>query len=101
MSNVTHPSHYNSGKIEVIEAIEDWKLGFHRGNAVKYIARAGIKNPDKEVEDLEKAIWYLNREIELLNADKEDRAATRPNDMNPRPKPLPPSGPGTSGGTPC
>lgn len=52
--SVNHPSHYNSGKIEVIEAIEDWRLGFHRGNAVKYIARAGKKDPRKEIEDLEK-----------------------------------------------
>ena len=62
MSNVTHPSHYNSGKIEVIEAIEDWKLNFHRGNAVKYTARAGKKDASKEIEDLEKAVWYLTRE---------------------------------------
>ncbi len=61
MSNVNHPSHYNSGKVEVVEAIEDWKLGFHRGNAVKYIARAGKKDPSKEIEDLEKASWYLKR----------------------------------------
>lgn len=56
MNNVTHPSHYNAGKIEVIEAIEDWRLNFHRGNAVKYIARAGKKDPNKEIEDLEKAV---------------------------------------------
>jgi hypothetical protein len=62
--HVNHPSHYNSGKIEAIEAIEDWKLGFHLGNAVKYIARAGKKHPDKTIEDLEKAIWYIRREIE-------------------------------------
>jgi hypothetical protein len=84
MSQVSHPSHYNSGNIEVIEAIEDWKLNFHRGNAVKYTARAGKKNPDKEVEDLEKAVWYLKREIETLKAVKENRSAVRPNDMNPR-----------------
>jgi len=78
---VSHPSHYNSGKIEVIEAIEDWKLNFHRGNAVKYTARAGKKNPDKEIEDLEKAAWYLRREIECLTAAKESRDAIKPNDM--------------------
>ena len=59
--NVDHPSHYNMGKIEVIEAIEDWKLGFHLGNAIKYIARAEYKK-DK-IENLKKAIWYLQREI--------------------------------------
>lgn len=84
MSNVTHPSHYNSGKIEVIEAIEDWKLNFHRGNAVKYTARAGKKDASKEIEDLEKAVWYLNREIEVLKAKNEARSAIRPNAMNPQ-----------------
>ena len=68
--NVNHPSHYTYGKIEVIDAIEAWGLNFHRGNAVKYIARAGKKNPAKEVEDLKKAAWYINREIERLK--KED-----------------------------
>jgi hypothetical protein len=62
MSAVNHPSHYNVGKIEVIDAIEDWQLGFSLGNAVKYIARAEHKG--KAVEDLQKAAWYLNREIE-------------------------------------
>lgn len=81
MSNVSHPSHYNSGKIEVIEAIEDWRLNFHRGNAVKYVARAGRKDPAKEIEDLEKARWYLMREIELIRARGEDREPARPNDM--------------------
>jgi hypothetical protein len=78
---VSHPSHYNSGKIEVIEAIEDWNLGFHLGNSVKYIARAGKKDPAKEVEDLEKAKWYLSRRIELIKANKEGREVVRPNDM--------------------
>lgn len=59
--NVNHPSHYNLGKIEVIEAIEDWQLGFHLGNAIKYIARAGKKNPANWPEDLEKAIWYIRK----------------------------------------
>lgn len=81
MSNVSHPKHYNSGKIEVIEAIEDWKLTYHRGNAVKYIARAGKKDPEKEIEDLEKAVWYLNRDLENLRATKEGREPVRPNDM--------------------
>ena len=62
---VNHPPHYNQGKIEVIEFIEDQQLGFHKGNAVKYVCRAGKKDPTKYVQDLEKAIWYLKREIEL------------------------------------
>ena len=68
--NVNHPSYYTNGKVEVIDAIEAWGLNFHRGNAVKYIARAGKKNIANEVEDLEKAVWYINREIERLK--KED-----------------------------
>lgn len=83
-NNVTHPSHYNSGKIEVIEAIEDWGLGFHLGNVVKYVARAGKKDASKEVEDLEKASWYLKRKIEILKAKAENRETVRPNDMNPK-----------------
>ncbi len=63
---VNSPPHYNFGKIEVIDALEDWKLTFHRANAVKYIARAGKKDPTKEIEDLEKAVWYLKREIDYL-----------------------------------
>ena len=66
---VNHPAHYTDGKIEVIDFIEDKRLGFHRGNAVKYIARAGKKDPDKEVEDLQKAVWYLNREIARLKLE--------------------------------
>ena len=61
--NVKHPSHYTDGKIEVIECIEDKRLGYHRGNAIKYICRAGKKDASKEIEDLQKAIWYINREI--------------------------------------
>ena len=67
--NVNHPAHYTDGKIEVIDFIEDKRLGFRRGNAVKYIARAGKKDPDKEVEDLQKAVWYLNREIARLKLE--------------------------------
>jgi len=66
MSNVDHPNYYNQGKIEVIDIIEDQKLSFHLGNAVKYICRAGAKDPSKRIEDLEKAVWYINRFIRLL-----------------------------------
>lgn len=72
MDAVNHPSHYTSGKIEVIEAIEDWQLGFHLGNAVKYIARAGKKDPKKVVEDLEKAVWYIRRKIEVETRKEPD-----------------------------
>ena len=68
--NVNHPSHYTDRKIEVISYIEDKNLNYHRGNAVKYISRAGKKNADKEIEDLEKARWYINREIERITGQK-------------------------------
>ena len=68
---VNHPSHYTDGKIEVINFIDDKHLNFCRGNAVKYIARAGKKDPNKEIEDLEKAVWYLNHEIARLKGEKE------------------------------
>ena len=67
-NSVEHPSHYNVGKIEVIAAIEDWGFGegFNRGNAIKYIARAGRKDPSREIEDLEKARFYIDAEIARL-----------------------------------
>ena len=68
MSKVDHPSHYNSGNIEAIDVIEDWNLGFHLGNTVKYIQRSEHK--EKEIEDLEKAKWYLERKIETLRRTK-------------------------------
>lgn len=60
---VNHPKHYTSGQIEVIDFIEDQRLGFHLGNCVKYISRAGKKLGADTTQDLEKAAWYLNREI--------------------------------------
>ena len=71
---VNHPSHYTDGKIEVIDFIEQKNLNFHRGNAVKYIARAGKKDPAKEVEDLRKAVWYLNREITRMTGENPNAA---------------------------
>jgi len=61
---VDHPRHYTVGRIEVIDAIEDWKLNFHLGNVVKYVARAAHKG--KLLEDLRKARWYLDRLISRL-----------------------------------
>lgn len=74
--NVNSPKHYTTGAIEVINFIEDKKLSFHRGNAVRYIVRAGLKNPDTEIEDLEKAKWYLTRELEQLKS-KEKKELTK------------------------
>lgn len=63
MSNVNHPKYYNEhpSGVECIDIIEHFS--FNIGNAIKYIWRAGFKSSDI-VEDLEKAIWYLKREIE-------------------------------------
>jgi hypothetical protein len=58
---VNHPPHYNFGTIEVIDAIEDWNLPYFLGNVVKYVARCDYKG--KPLEDLEKAAFYLDREI--------------------------------------
>jgi succinate dehydrogenase/fumarate reductase cytochrome b subunit len=64
---VRHPTHYGGDTVyEVIKVIEAWKLGFHLGNAVKYIARAGKKDKAKVIEDLRKAIWYIERFITIL-----------------------------------
>ena len=64
--NVNHPAYYTDGSIEVSDFIADKNMNFFRGNALKYICRAGKKNSSKEIEDLKKAEWYLNREIDRL-----------------------------------
>lgn len=63
---VNHPSYYRSGAYEAISVIEAWDLGFHLGNVVKYVARAGSKPGNEELVDLRKAKWYLERRIELI-----------------------------------
>jgi hypothetical protein len=65
---VNHPEHYGgeSNPYEVIKVIEALEMDFHLGNTFKYIARAGKKGTDKELQDLEKAMWYLQRKIELV-----------------------------------
>ena len=72
MSNVNHPSHYNFGTIEVIDVIEDWNLNFCLGNAIKYIARCAYKGHKKE--DLEKAKWYIEKELKKLEMQEEFKA---------------------------
>ncbi len=78
MSKVDHPRHYNEGKIEVIDVIEDWDLGFHDGNVIKYVLRAKFKGD--EIQDLEKAVWYLKRYIKLRKEaherENEEQTAT-------------------------
>lgn len=68
---VDHPPHYGGADnpYEAIKVIEAWGLGFNLGNTVKYISRAGKKVPAHFVEDLKKARWYLDREIQNLTGD--------------------------------
>ena len=63
--NVNHPKHYTSHKsgVECIQVTEH--MNFCIGNAIKYLWRAGLKG-NSQIEDLEKAIWYINREIERV-----------------------------------
>ena len=61
---VNHPSHYNKGGLEAVDVIEKFGLDFNLGNVVKYVLRSGFKG--RRIEDLEKAKWYLKREIETL-----------------------------------
>lgn len=71
MSEIDHPDHYHPNSIEAIDVIEAWGLNFSLGNTVKYISRAGRKDPSKKIQDLQKASWYLSREIERLKTEKE------------------------------
>jgi len=61
---VDHPKHYHPGVYEAIKVIDAWNLDFYLGNAIKYISRAGLKDQDKKIEDLQKAIWYISKYIE-------------------------------------
>ena len=65
---VNHPQHYGGedNPYEAIKVIEAWELDFHLGNTVKYISRAGKKEKDKELQDLKKALWYLEHHIKTL-----------------------------------
>lgn len=66
---VVHPKHYNTGEFEPIDVIADWGLNFNLGNTVKYISRCEHKN--NKLEDLKKAAYYLNYEIERLEKEGE------------------------------
>ena len=73
---VSRPSHYAQGReYEPIDVIEDWGLGFHLANATKYISRAGRKGG--EIQDLEKAVWYLERRISQLEDEADAEAASK------------------------
>lgn len=71
MSSIDHPSHYGGKEnpFEAVKVIEHLQLDFHLGNTLKYIFRAGKKDPQRELEDLEKALWYLGRKIDLLRSE--------------------------------
>lgn len=71
---VEHPSHYGGADnpYEAIKVVEAWGLGFHLGNTIKYISRAGKK--DNRLQDLKKALWYLNREIENLEKNGKENS---------------------------
>lgn len=74
---VSSPSHYTAySGLEVIDLTE--QMNFNRGNAVKYICRAGLKTTANEIEDLEKAAWYIRREIDRLKKDPPTKPVDRP-----------------------
>lgn len=68
MSDISKPPHYTFSAIETIDVIEAWNLGFCLGNVVKYISRAGRKASSTKLHDLQKARWYLDREIAAAEA---------------------------------
>lgn len=65
---VNKPRHYTAGGVETIDFIEAKQLGYHLGNVVKYISRAGIKSHNP-LTDIRKAKWYLDRYLETLEKD--------------------------------
>jgi len=72
VSDPINPAHYRAYRgLEVIDLTE--QLNFCRGNAVKYITRAGLKDPAREVEDLQKARWYIDREIGRITKGEAER----------------------------
>lgn len=68
-----NPSHYTRGSIEVWDFIRDQGLNYFRGNAIKYICRAGFKSPHSEIEDLKKAIHYLENELSHTLSEDESK----------------------------
>lgn len=65
---INHPQYYNKGKIEAWDFIEDQKLDFFLGNAIKYVTRAGKKSSDTYIQDLRKAIQYLEKKISIIES---------------------------------
>ena len=73
---INHPAHYGgtNNPYEAIKVIDAWHLSFSLGNTVKYIARAGKKG--ERLEDLKKARWYLDHEIEMLESLQTEKVRT-------------------------
>lgn len=71
LEKVNHPAHYGGADnpYEHIKVVEAWGLGYALGNATKYICRAGKKDSETTVEDLLKARWYVEHEIERLRVE--------------------------------
>lgn len=69
--NAITPSHYNSTEISTFDVVDDWNLDFYLGTAIKYLQRAGNKDKSKHVEDLQKAIRYIEKEINLVKKNQE------------------------------
>lgn len=77
--DINNPAHYTAGRtIEPIDIVEDWGLGFHLGNALKYLARVGRK--DDAAKDLRKLVWYAERELARLEMPRLDRDDIRVGD---------------------
>lgn len=70
-TQINHPDYYNAGGIEAIDYIEAHSLNFNLGNVIKYVTRAGYKPDENALIALEKAHWYLEREITRLEAEQE------------------------------
>lgn len=81
---INHPPHYKRGGYECLDVIEALGLSYHLGNALKYLWRAGVKDPAKEMEDLRKARFFLDREIALR---EKEHTISAPSDLNLPPKP--------------
>jgi hypothetical protein len=72
MNNPIKPDHYNKYRYKPIDVIDDWGLNFNLANCVKYVSRAGKKDPKKHIEDLEKARFYLDYEINKLKKQEDN-----------------------------
>jgi hypothetical protein len=71
---IAHPKHYERLNPEPIDIIEAWNMDFHLGCALKYICRAGYK--DDAIQDLKKAVWYINRKIQRLENNGQTKSTT-------------------------